>query len=45
MKLKVAAARGQDVVDEIVSNIAEEFKEREGGSDDENEDEDEEEED
>jgi hypothetical protein len=42
LKLKVAAARGQDVVDEIVSNIAEEFKEREGGSDDENDDEEEE---
>jgi hypothetical protein len=45
LKLKVAASRGQDVIDEIVSNIAEEFKEREGGSDNKNEDDDEEEED
>lgn len=36
--LKVAEVRGQDIVDEIVSSIAEEFKEREGGSEDEEED-------
>jgi hypothetical protein len=41
LKQKVALARGQDIVDEIVTSIAEEFKEREeaeGDDDDDDED-------
>jgi hypothetical protein len=37
LKEKVAQTRGRDLVDEIVSSIADEFKEREGGSEDEEE--------
>jgi hypothetical protein len=42
LKQKVALARGQDIVDEIVTSIAEEFKEREEaeGDDDDDDDED-----